>query len=374
MRGKTDFQGHVFVYFQIESKVPADHPLRVVKALADSLLGQLSPIFTQHFASIGRPSVPPERLLKAWLLMALYTVRSDRMFCEMLDYNILFRWFLDMSLDEKTLDPSNFTRLRDRFLSTGLAQRFFDSIVEKCEELKLLSSEHFTVDGSLLEAWASHKSFQPKKPTESGSETKDGIGNQNAEPAQTDEVTAQTDGDGVTALAADVGSAEPEKQTRKLQKDEMVDFKGQKRCNDTHQSTTDKDARLMRKGPGKEAKLCYGGHVLMENRNGLLIDIQVDLATITETSMAKSLLERAIELGFDPHTLGADKGYHTKDFVKFLRDHGIAPHIAQVTGRKTQGLDGRTTRHTSYAISQKVRKRVEEIFGWAKSSGGFRAE
>jgi transposase len=357
VRGKTDFQGHLFVYLKIDDMVPAEHPLRIIKKIADGLLAQLSGDFGKHFSSIGRPSVPPERLLKAWLLIALYSVRSDRMFCEMLQYNLLFRWFLDMNIDDETFDPSSFTRLRDRFLSTGLAQLFFESIVFTCDNLGLLSSEHFTVDGSLLEAWASHKSFQPKKPEENVSEPKD----------DSEMVTG-------ASVQSDVAKTpnEPGKQTDKLQKDEMVDFKGQKRCNDTHQSTTDGDARLMRKGPGKEAKLCYGGHVLMENRNGLLMDIQVALATTTETSMAKTLLERAIELGFDPQTLGADKGYHTKDFVQFLRDHGIAPHIAQITGRKTPGLDGRTTRHDGYAISQKVRKRVEEIFGWAKSFGGLR--
>lgn len=362
MRGHLDFQGHMFVYFQIENKVPSEHPLRFVKALADLLLARLSPQFDKLFSTSGRPSVPPERLLKASLLIALYSVRSDRMFCEMLEYNLLFRWFLDMGIEEEVFDPSSFSRLRSRLVDTDLARRFFDSIVQSAQEQDLLSSEHFTVDGTLIDAWASHKSFQPKKPAEESSSA----------PGQGPDVPVETESELAPTSAANHDGNEEKKLTVELQKDEMVDFKGQKRCNDTHQSTTDADARLMRKGPGKEAKLCYGAHAFMENRNGMLIDIQVAFATTTETQMAKALMERAVELGFDPQSLGADKGYHTKDFVKYLRDNDTAPHIAMISKRKTPGLDGRTTRHDGYKVSQRIRKRVEEIFGWMKAFGGLR--
>jgi len=364
MRGKDDFQGEMFVYFDMESRIPQTHPLRRIKTLAEAALAKVSEALSKKYGASGRPSVPPERLLKASILMALYSVRSERLFCEMLEFNLLFRWFLDMKLDEPTFDPSAFTRLRTRFVDTDLAQKFFDEIVGFAKENDLLSSEHFTVDGTQIEAWASHKSFRPKTPPDSdkgGGEGDVPDVPPVVEPAQNDTVNVATED------SVDQGT-EPEKSV----KNEMVDFKGQKRCNDTHESTTDPDARLMRKGMGKEAKLCYGGHALMENRNGLLVDIQVELATATETSVAKTLLERAIELGFDPSTLGADKGYHTKDFVSFLREMGIAPHIAMIEGRKTPGLDGRTTRHASYKVSQVVRKRVEEIFGWGKSVGGLR--
>jgi transposase len=306
------------------------HPLRAIKAMADTALHALSADFDRLYAETGRPSIPPERLLKASLLIALYSVRSDRLFCEMLDYHILFRWFLDMSLDEAGLDQSNFSRLRERLIEDDLARRFFDRVVRAARAAQLLSDEHFTVDGTLIEAWAGQKSFKPKDgpPPRGG----DGGG----------------DGDG------------------------MVDFHGERRANDTHASTTDPEARLYRKGKGKEAKLSFGGHALMENRNGLCVDIAITAATQTETLAAKDLLARQARKGVHPTTLGADKGFHTKDFVAHLRRRGIAPHIARITGRKTRGLDGRTTRHPGYATSQRKRKRVEEIFGWMKAYGGLR--
>jgi transposase len=278
------------------------------------------------YADTGRPSIAPERLLKASLLIAFYSVRSDRMFCEMLDYNILFRWFLDMSLEEKGLDQSNFSRLRERLVAEDTAKRFFDAVVRAARQANLLSSEHFTVDGTLIEAWASLKSFKRK-----------------------DEPPASGDSSGG-----------------------MVDFRGERRTNDTHESTTDDEAKLMRKGKGKEAKLCYGGHALMENRNGLCVDLQVRSAIKAEPEVTKEMLARQANKHIRPTTLGADKGYHTKDFVAHLRNKQIAPHIAQIDGRNTPGLDARTTRHAGYAISQRKRKRVEEIFGWMKAYGGLR--
>lgn len=324
MRGNVDNQGDLFAYFDLEELVPADHPMRPIKSNVDTVLRKMSNEFDTLYSTTGRPSIPPERLLKASLLMAFYSVRSERVFCEMLRYNFLFRWFLDMKVDEGSLDQSNFSRLRTRMLATDISAKFFKGVVALARKHNLMSSEHMTVDGTLLEAWASQKSFVPK----------DGSGND-----------------------PDAGGD--------------VNFRGQKRKNDTHRSKTDPQARLMRKGPGKEAKLCFGGHALMENRNGMLVDIFVADALMTETQAAIKMIMDLTAQGVCLKSLGADKGYHVGSFVKFLRDNGIKPHIAQITGRHTPGLDGRTTRHQSYKISQVIRKRVEEIFGWTKIFGGL---
>jgi transposase len=315
----------MFSYFSPESRVPVDHPLRSIKAHTDRVLEDLSDEIDALYADTGRPSIPPERLLKGQLLIALYSVRSDRLFCQMLDYNILFRWFLDMSLEDAGLDQSNFTRLRERLVGENIAQRFFDAIVKIARTEGLLSSEHLTVDGTLIEAWAGAKSFKPK-----------------------DGPPPPSDGRG------------------------GVNFRGSQRTNDTHASSTDAQAKSARKGRGKEAKLCFGGHALMENRNGLCVDIRVSSALETETTAAAELLRRQGRKRLKPLSLGADKGYHSKAFVALLRRQGIRPHIAQIEGRRTPGLDARTTRHASYAVSQRKRKRVEEIFGWMKSFGGLR--
>ena len=318
----------MFSYFSPESRVPAGHPLRSIKDYADAALKSMSREFDQLYATVGRPSIPPERLLKASLLIALYSVRSDRMFCEMLDYNILFRWFLDMSLEESGLDQSNFSRLRERLADQDTAKRFFDAVVKQARARGLLSAEHFTVDGTLIEAWASvAKSMRPK----------DG----------------PPDGGG------------PDDQG-------MVNFRGEKRSNATHASKTDPEAKLFRKSKGRETKLYYGADALMENRHGLCVDIRARDVLTTESAGAKALLQRQRGKGIRPTTLGADKGYHCKDFVAHLREHKIAPHIAQIEGRRTPGLDARTTRHVGYQISQRKRKRVEEIFGWLKGYGGLR--
>jgi len=328
MRGHVDPQGSMFSYFSPESRVPAEHPLRAIKADAEAVLASLSRELDELYAEEGRPSIPPERLLKASLLIALYSVRADRMFCEMLDYNILFRWFLDMSLEERGLDQSSFSRLRTRLVKSDLASRFFDAVVSEARKRGLMSDEHFTVDGTLIEAWAS---------TAKSLRRKDG---------------PPSDGG-------------PDDQG-------LVNFRGERRSNDTHESKTDPDAKLMKKGKGRETKLSYGGHALMENRNGLCVDIDVRSALETETEVAKGMLSRQARKRVRPTTLGGDKGYHTKDFVAHLRKNNIAPHIAQIEGRNTPGLDVRTTRHASYTISQRKRKRVEEIFGWMKAYGGLR--
>jgi transposase len=310
--------------------VPATHPLRRIKAVADQVLRDLSPTFTAMYSAIGRPSIPPERLLKSEVLIALYSVRSRRLFCERLDTDLLFRWFLDRSLDEPGFEHSTFSQNSERLLAHAVAQQFFDAVVTAARREGLLSDEHFTVDGTLIEAWASLKSVTPKEP---------------AAPA---------------APLDDPGNP-------------TVDFHGERRTNATHQSTTDPEARLARKGTGKEAKLCFSGHVLMENRHGLCVDLQIASATGTaERDTALAMLRRQARRGIRPTTLGADKGYHCRDFVRRLRRRGIRPHLACVRGRHTPGLDGRTTRHASYRLSQRLRKKVEEIFGWMKTIGGLR--
>jgi transposase len=330
MRGSISGQAMMFSYLSPEARVPATHPLRPIKARADGVLQKLSPTCEAMYSQTGRPSLPPERLLKGELLIALFSIRGHRLFCEMLDYHILFRWFLDMSLDEPVFDHSTFSQNSERLLAHEAARAFFDAIVGYARAAGLLSDEHFTVDGTLIAAWAARKSVKPK-----------------AAPAP-------------TAPPDDPGNP-------------TVNFHGERRTNATHQSTTDPEALLARKGQGKEAKLCFSGHVLMENRQGLCVDLQIALATGTaERDAALAMLRRQARRGLQPCTLGADKGYHGRDFVRRLRHRRIRPHLAQVTGRHTPGLDARTTRHVGYALSQRIRKRVEEIVGWLKTIGGLR--
>jgi len=330
MRGRQDPQVSMLAFVDLETRVPAGHPLRVIKGLADQALSVLSGDFDRMYADVGRSSIPPERLLKSSLLIALYSVRSERAFCEQLNYNLLFRWFLGMNLMEPSFDPTVFSKNRERLLQHRVGQALFEEVVVAADARGLLSDEHFTVDGSLIEAAASFKSFQRR----------------DGDPPKT------TDGD----------PSNP-----------SVDFHGEKRSNATHQSTTDGEARLMRKGKGKEAKLVFMAHALMENRNGLLVDFQVTQATGTaERDAAPVLVDAAKERGFHPRTLGGDKGYDTRDCVASLRQRGVTPHVAQNTSHRSSAIDGRTTRHPGYAVSQRLRKRVEEIFGWMKTVGGFR--
>lgn len=329
MRGLNDTQSYMFSYLSPEQRVPANHPLREIKKLADEILQGLGGEFDLMYSQTGRPSVPPERLLKAQLLLALYSVRSDRLFCEMLDYNILFRWFLDMNLEEPSLDATTFTKNRERLLEHRVAEKFLAAVVGVARKAGLLSDDHFTVDGSLVEAWASMKSFRPKGEDPS------------ARPTSDDDKGNPT-----------------------------VNFKGEKRKNQTHQSTTDPEARLMCKGRGKEAKLSYSAHALMENRHGLLVDLKVTPATgEAERTAALAMLD---ERKRKPKTLGADKGYDTKNFVAGLRERKVTPHVAANTKRRGgSAIDGRTTRHEGYSLSQRIRKRVEEAFGWLKTIGGL---
>lgn len=327
MRGHVDPQSHLFSYFSVEGRIPATHPLRRIKANADAVLAAMNASFEAMYASEGRPSIAPERLLKASLLIALYSVRSERLFCEMLDYNMLFRWFLDMNLEEPSFDHSTFSVNRSRLIENDIAKEFFAGAVQKARAQRLLSDEHFTVDGTLIDAWASFKSFKPK--------------------------------DGTPPRSGNDGTG-------------MVNFRGEKRTNATHASSTDPEAKLMRKGKGQPAKLSFGAHALMENRNGFLVDVVITDATLAEPKAAAQLVDRRRKARQNMSTLGGDKGYHTKDFVALLRRRSVAPHIARIEGRSTPGLDARTTRHDSYAVSQRKRKRIEEIFGWMKSVGGLR--
>jgi transposase len=332
MRGTQDRQASMLALFSIEARIPSDHPLRRIKRMADQQLLGLSPVFNRMYSSIGRPSVAPEKILKSLLLMALYSVRSERQFCEQLGYNLLFRWFLDMELEEESFDATVFSKNRERLMEHEVGRWFFDAVVREAREAGLMSAEHFTVDGTLIEAWASLKSFRPKGEERAGDKDQGDPGNP------------------------------------------TVDFHGEKRKNDTHQSTTDPDSLLMRKGPGKEAKLSYGAHALMENRNGLLVDLAVSQASGTaEREAAQSMIKRQKGKGVRIKTVGADKGYDTEGFVGFLRGRKIVPHVAANTERRGgSAIDGRTTRHESYSVSQRIRKRVEEIFGWIKTVGGFR--
>src|SRR3712207_3726141 len=321
----------MLAFIDLEERVPADHPLRTIKRLADEALTELSPVFDRMYAVGGRPSIPPERLLKASLLIALYSIRSERAFCEELEYHLLYRWFLDIGLVDPGFDASSFAKNRARLLRHEVAQRFFDEVVFEADRLGLLSDAHFTVDGTLTEAAASLKSFRPKD----GSHATDPVPDDPGNPT--------------------------------------VDFRGERRSNATHRSTTDPEARLMRKGKGKEAKLVFTGHALMENRNGLLVDFQVTQATGTaERDAVPVLLDEARERGFRPRTLGADKNYDTRDCVAAMRRRKVTPHVAQNAKGRPSAIDGRTTSWPGYRVSQRIRKRVEEVFGWVKTVGGFR--
>lgn len=327
MRGHEKKQSSMLCLMSPADRVPKKHPIREIKALVDEVLRQLSPTFEAMYSEVGRPSIPPESLLKASLLMALYTVRSERQFCEQLDYNLLFRWFLDMDMLEQGFDQSTFSKNRERLMEQDVAGQFFRLVVEAAKAGGLMSRDHFTVDGTLIDAWASLKSFKAK----------------GAEPEDRDPPD-------------DRGNP-------------TVNFHGERRRNDTHVSTTDPESRLMRKGLGKEAKLSFGAHALMENRNGLLEDIRVSEASSrAEREVALEMLEDA-ELPARA-TVAGDKGYDTKHFVDGCRNRDLVAHVA--AKNRYSAVDGRTTRHATYAISQRIRKRVEEIFGWMKTVGGFR--
>lgn len=329
MRGTDTQQSTMFSYLSPEQRVPANHPLRRIRVMVDAALKALSPIFSRMYSAYGRPSIPPEKLLRALLLQILYTVRSERMLMEQLEYNLLFRWFVGLNMDEPVWVPTVFTKNRDRLWEGEIAEKFFDQILKQAAADDLLSDEHFSVDGTLIEAWASHKSFQAK--------------NQ----------------DHPAPPADDPGNP-------------TVDFRGEKRSNDTHESTTDPDARLARKSGGHESKLAYCGNVLIENRNGLVVDTELVQCSGTAERDAALIMAERVE-GDHRVTLAADKAYDTKDFVKEMRAMKVTPHVAQNDKRSGgSAIDARTTRHAGYAASQRKRKRIEEVFGWMKTIGVLR--
>lgn len=326
MRGTDNQQSSMFSYLSAERRVPRDHPLRALRTMTDSALEELGAIFARMYALGGRPSIAPEKLLRALLLQILYTVRSERQLIEQLDYNLLFRWFVGLSMDDPVWDVTVFTKNRERLLAGEVAQAFFNAVLDQARSHGLLSAAHFTVDGTLVEAWASTKSFKPKVGPDGNRQPPDDPGNPS------------------------------------------VDFHGEPRSNQTHQSTTDPEARLYKKSKGGEAKLCYVGHVEMENRNGLAVNSRLTQAHgRAEPSAALEMVEQIP--GLRRVTLGADKGYDRKEFVRELRDHNVTPHIAQ---KQYTAIDQRTSRRRGYAISQTKRKRVEEIFGWLKTVAGLR--
>lgn len=327
MRGNDAVRGSLFSYVDLDKRIRADHPLRLIRGIVNATLAALSDEFDTLYSPAGREAIPPERLLRALLLQAFYSIRSERHLVERIEFDLLFRWFVGLGVDDPVWDATTFTKNRDRLLAFDVAVKFLAGVLARPEVKALLSSEHFSVDGTLLEAWASTKSFRPK------------------------------DGSGPPPDAGRNGEQ---------------DFHGQKRSNETHASATDPDARLFRKGRGKEAKLCFIGHALMENRNGLIVGAVATRASGHAERLAALHLIAPHAARAQPITLGGDKGFDTQDFVAELREIKVTPHVAQNISGRRSAIDGRTTRHAGYAISLRIRKRIEEAFGWAKTVAGLR--
>lgn len=327
MRGADITQEELFSYRTLEARIPQKHPLRKLRKVVDLLLATLNDEFDALYARRGRDSIPPERLLRASLLQVLFSIRSERQLVEHIDFNLLYRWFVGLTMDDEVWDHSTFSANRDRLLNERISRLFFERVLALAEWKKLLSDEHFTVDGTLIQAWASPKSFVKK--------------------------------DGSTPPPEDGG------------RNPTVNFKGEKRSNETHASTTDPDARLARKSNGQAARLCYAGHVVMENRHGLAVAARTTRATGTAERDAGEAMMAGLDRA-PRSTLGADKNYDTQGFVAAMRRLGVTPHVAQHTNGRRSAIDRRTTRHSGYAVSQRIRKRIEEVFGWGKEIGGMR--
>jgi transposase len=324
MRGEDARAGALFSYVDLEDRVPAEHPLRAIRVIVNATLAGLSPLFAKLYARLGRRSIPPEQLLRALLLQAFYSIRSERQLMERLEFDLLFRWFVGLGIDDPVWDHSTFSKNRDRLLQGEVAAEFLATLLDRPDVRRLLSSEHFSVDGTMIQAWASMKSFRPK------------------------------DGSGEPPTGGRSGSR---------------CFRGERRGNATHRSTTDPDALLYRKGPGMEAKLCFLGHVLMENRSGLLVDAELTRASgHAERLAALAMVDRLPMVS--PVTLGADRGFDAESFVLELRERRVTPHIAQNLSGRRSAIDSRTTRHAGYVQSQRARKRIEEAFGWIKTMAG----
>jgi transposase len=328
MRGSSDPQLAMLSTVSTEDLIPADHPIRKIRVVVDTVLDELDPVFTEMYATSGRRSVPPESLLKATVLMAMYTIRSERAFCERLNYDLLFKWFLDMRIDQPAFDATTFTKNRQRLLDHQVADEFFAAVVRQAKLRRYVSSDHFSVDGTLLEAWASHKSFKPKD--------------------------SDPDDDGPKGRNVEAS------------------WHGQKRSNDTHASTTDPEARLYRKSNNTAATLCYSAHLLMENRSALIVDAELGTADgYAERATAIEMLDR-LPKSKRRRTIAGDRNYDTRQFVADARERGFTPHVAQNTNGRRSAIDRRTTRHPGHDVSQRIRKRVEEPFGWIKTVGGGR--
>ena len=335
MRGMDRRSGELFSYVDLEKRVRPDHPLRAIRSISDEALEMLSEDFRDLYSGMGRPSVVPEKLLRAMLLQAFHSIRSERQLMERLEFDLLFRWFVGLGIDDAVWDHSTFSKNRDRLLTGEIAAKFLSAVLARPRVKRLLSTDHFSVDGTLVDAWASMRSFKPR----------DG--------APDDDIGRGTGGTGGGGHNA--GS----------------DFRGERRSTATHESTTDTDAMLYRKGPGMEARLCYIGHGLMENRSGLIVDAR--LTRVSGHAERRAALEMIESLADRPRaaTLGADRGYDAADFVEELRGHNVRPHVARNTSRRRSAIDGRTTRHPGYAVSQRIRKRIEEAFGWIKTVAGM---
>ena len=328
MRGTPDRQLSMLSSLSTEDLIPADHPIRRIRVVVDTVLADLDGAFDAMYAKSGRPSVPPEMLLKSTVLMAMYSMRSERAFCERLNYDMLFKWFLDLPIDAASFDASTFSKNRQRLLDHDIADEFFAAVVRQAKLRRYISSDHLSVDGTLLEAWPSHKSFKPKDHDDTG----DGPKGRNSE----------------------------------------VQWHGQKRSNDTHASTTDPDARFYRKSNNTAAQLCYAGHLLIEHRSALIVDAELTPATgYAERDCAAEMLKR-LPKSRRRRTVAGDKNYDTRDFVAGVRAAGFTPHVAQNTTNRRSAIDARTTRHGGYDVSQRIRKRVEEPFGWVKTVGAGR--
>lgn len=334
MRGTPDPQLAMLMSLSPEELIPADHPIRRIRRVVEDVFIELDGEFDAMYSAKGRRSVPPEALLKATVLMALYSIRSERAFCERLNYDLLFKWFLDLPIDAKAFDPTTFTKNRGRLLDHDIADRFFEAVVRQAKLRRYVSSEHFSVDGTLLEAWASHKSFKPNDTPLAGGDDDDDV--------------------------------------RPSGRNSEVDWRGQKRSNTTHTSTTDPEARLARKSMNTAARLCYSGHLLMENRHALIIDAELTGATgFAERDTALEMLGRLPKMK-RRRTLAADKGYDAAGFVAEARVLGFTPHVAQNTTNRRSAIDARTTRHPGHRVSQRIRPRIEEPFGWMKTIAGGR--
>jgi len=360
MRGTDEASGALFSYVDLDERVPADHPLRKIRQIVNDALASLDAEFDALYTKEGRPSIAPERLIRASLLQMLFSVRSERQLMEQMDYNLLFRWFVGLGIDDPVWVPTVFSKNRDRLLTTDMSRKVMAAILAHPEVKPLLSDEHFSVDGTLVKAWASMKSFQPKDSAPPDRDDDPG----DPPPPPTQQTAADTD------HQPQQTETQPMSDTDRQPRNAEVNFRGTKRSNATHASVTDPDARLYKKAPGAAATLCFMGHTLMENRNGLVV--QADLTHADghgERRAALEMINRHSPGSTRRLTLGADKGYDSADFVAALRRMVVTPHVAQKV--RHSAIDGRTTQHPGYALSQRHRKKIEEPFGWAKTVGGM---